>query len=384
MPMVHPGFIEYDSCSLYATFTAEEVIAQLSAALEKNISSAEKRKRIIENVQAQLVHVSWGEKMKKISEDLRHAAQTNSESDLAAAVADLEDKIAFLQMLGGLNPEGAAQYGIRPDFQSAFHFLIPLMRKTQFPADSPPFREARQKFFLLCYRTIAELLNANYGHCESPETLTRCLAMVLEQDSRGNLWQLLVPGLRSYYQRFAIESFRAHLAPHHLVPALKAALPMGVDLGEELDQLPNDARKFAVLVQVDGLRPHAETLRGYALKCARRSEDVDVIMSARRTFKDDPELQKQYFHVLSLHLSGWINAVLRKENLKDNEVKSAYAQLQKLTQHVVNREDMFAILRGTEMEQALRAVVKRMSPPPDLRNDSDPMVRDIRAILGVH
>ena len=365
----------YDEMSFFATFHADVIISQLTAALEKNLSSKDKARAILEKVQNDLINMAWHD---RVNQDMKRLAQATTETQVAAVVASLEDKVAFIQLLGGLDPPTAAEAKIKHNFLMAFSRLAVLvMSCTKKWPDAQLSREARQKFLWLCYKTMAELLNVNCVYCETPEILTKCLLMVMDQDGSGNLAQLFIPSLQSYYNRFVIEAFRTRLLGHQLVAPLKAALRLGVDLTEELDQVRDDNRKFAVLM-------HAEALKEQALKCATKCDDVDVVIKAMRMFRKNKDIANQYFHVLSTQLSKWINALLKAVNIReDNEVKETYNQLQKLTQQLSprDRESVFAIVKSTELEQALRAVVARIKPPIDFYTETDKMMQDIGLMI---
>ena len=365
----------YDELSFYATFHADVIISQLTAALEKNLSSKDKARAILEKVQNDLITMAWHD---RVGQDMKRVSQATTEAQVAAVVASLEDKVAFIQLLGGLDPPAAAEAKIKHNFLMAFNRLAVLvMSCTKKWPDAPLSREARKKFMLLCYKTMAELLNVNCVYCETPEILTKCLWMVMDQDGSGSLAQLFIPSLQSYYNRFVIDAFRTRLQGHQLVAVLNAALRMGIDLTEELDQVRDDNRKCAVLMRADALKEQA--LR-YVTKC----DDVDLVIRAMRMFKKNRDIANQYFHVLSTQLSKWINALLKAVNIReDNEVKETYNQLQKLTQQLSprDRESVFAIVKSTELEQALRAVVSRIKPPIDFYTETDKMMQDIGLMI---
>jgi hypothetical protein len=362
---------------LSATFSAEEVLAQLRSAIEPNFSSRGKQNRIMQDVTAGLIKAAWRDKMDKFAKDLKTIFSSGTEqTELQGVIDELNDTVVFIQLLGGLNPKAAAEAGIQHNFISAFHLLIQFIRSTQKWPDAQGLTQPKKNFLLLCYQTIAELLNVNCVYCDSSEVLNRCFSMILDHDLNGNLAELFIPPIRLYYSEFVLAAFRSRLSPHLLVTAVMASLRLGRDISDALLEIPDDGRKFAVLSRF-------EVLRDLAGKCAENCDDVEVAVKALGLYRKNRPIANRYFRTLSAQLSKWINLMLKASlPIKDQEVRSAHAQLSKLTKPLSakDKENVLGIVKGTEMEQALKAVLSRTQV--DLEKDQDPMVRDIVLMLN--
>ncbi|OHS99248.1 hypothetical protein TRFO_08496 [Tritrichomonas foetus] len=401
-PPLAPQIDDFRDLVLYATFNANEIVDQLRIVLDKNLNSKSTQDRILQEVTNDLIKNAWYEKLKRIIEVIRvqvNAATQfpNNQVDLSF-VDELYDIIAFLQILGGLDPEAAAQTGIKHDFISAFTFMMNLIRKLfhkdargdpwpetsqNTPAGSH-LRAAKSKLFALCVKTIAELLNRNITYFESPESLTRCLTqMITTLDSNGIFANFLNPPICQLYDRIQVEIFKAKLLPFQIQAVIKSAMRSKEDIYDAIDLLPNDIRKFQI---VSKMAQADEKYIEIGKKCVIKSNDVDVILLGKKLFPLNDEVQKKQFTVhffnrLSELLSVWINELLVRPNpMNNDDVKKAYKPLHKIMS-ILNdndRKKLFAKVKETELSQALGALVKNTIKE---LNKDDPMAQDILAII---
>lgn len=395
-PQAHddfPGFV------LYATFNANEILDLMRIVLNNNLNSKTTQDRIIHEISQQLIQATWKEKINRVLENVKIAVQTshqNQSQQLDLSVFDeLYDMIAFLQILGGLNPESAREYKIKHDFLPAFHFMVNLtgqISSNKWPdvhSSSPigeQLRTERQKIWTLCISTIAEILNKNLPYFDSPEALTTCLKTVNE--SSGNFGTLLNPLLKRYYDRLQIEIFKAKLSNHQLHAILKSTLRLNEDISYIVDILPNDIRKFKFLAELikklDNTSPLFEKYRNVAKRCVVNSNDVDVVLQGMKSFPRDHDIKIHFFDKVSEYLSVWLNEFLTQPNpLNDENVKMAYEPLHRIMESLLSENDkqkLFSKVRETDVAQALAKLVER--DIKDIRQHREPMAQDIIAILS--
>lgn len=372
-----------DLC-LNATFSAEEVLTHLKEVLEVNLSTKKTRQQIVMHVTSSLFKNAWEIKREKILLRLKEFNENkvvDQKAELDSIMEELTDMIAYIQILGGLNPEAAATYGINYHFSYAFSLLYQLIRVTQQWPESPILRPKQTEFLGTCYINAAQMLNINCRHFESPEALNKYLAMMLDLDSKGNMAEYFIQPLRMYYYRFVIATFRAKLTSIHLMPAIRAAHRLNIDITDIIEKVPDDPRKYMIL----SCQSCVGLYKDLAIKCALNCDDPDVVVKAMTLDRSNKEIQNHYFVILSRHLSNWINCMLKSAIFpyKDPETKLAHLKVQILTKplNTNDKSSIFNLIRDTELEPALRSMIQKFCL--DLNAD-DPMAKDLLLLMTGH
>ena len=410
-PQIYDDFREL---SLYATFNADEAIAQLRGVLEKNLSSKKTQENILKEVTSELIKHAWEEKLKHILESIKLQMQMITNPNVQNPKLDLSfyeeinDIVAFLQIIGGLNPQEAERAGIQHDFQFAIDYTLTLIQKLflkienkfdpwpDCPGNSPAcqqMKKTRSKVFMLIFKTIAALINSNISYFDSPELLIKFLKQIMNMaDNNGRFAPLLSPHIEELYNRIQEEMFMTKLNTYSLQSVVKSAIKGDKDISEAIARVPNDIRKFQILkslAQED--EKYSELLKQTIVK----SNELDVIhMGTKITFVHDESFKKaltsRLFDVLSECLSTWINELLIRPNpLNDDYVKKAYFHLSKIMSSLSasDRKKLFFIIKETELSHSITALCQR---DPELKQilaqeDSpareDQMVKDILSLI---
>ncbi|KAK8885644.1 hypothetical protein M9Y10_041096 [Tritrichomonas musculus] len=409
--MNHPYPIHYQSYQqpqpyddlpdlvLYTTFNANEIIDLLKIVLDKNLNSKSTQDRILQEIINELIKTSWNEKLNNFLKNITISVQTaiqNQSSQMDTSPFDeINDIIAYLQILGGLDPESAIKAGIKHDFIKSFNFMMMMIQKLfqkkwpECPQNSPIFKQLnleKQKMFILCFKTITELLNRNLPYFDSPEALIRCFISVVDYvDQSGSFANYFTPSLRILYDRLQIELFKTNLRAYQLPAVAKSAIRLNVDISDTIELLPNNSRKFNcvyhITTKIDQEDPLFQKYRNCLIHCVQKSNDVDVITQGMKSFSKDPECKNHFFNKLSELLSVWINELLSRRSINHEAVKAAYKPLRKIMS-ILSENDkhkLFSKVKETELCQALSSLVKR-----DLKelNTNDPMAQDIKAIIS--
>ncbi|KAH0793731.1 hypothetical protein GPJ56_002283 [Histomonas meleagridis] len=318
--------------------------------------------------------------MKKTSETQKN----EDENDV------FRDIISLLQMLGGINPEGAAEFKIRHDFKSAISFLSTMVRQIVKQWNrlntNNSVRLARSRILTKCFETLAEIMNANIQYFDSVDSVHSCLLPTIDIEN-GIIGNKLSSDLQQVYDFMVIDTYKSKLMPSLLGLALKASKRLNIDIKDTLPYLPNHPRKYAILSQYTKID---EDFIPYAVKCATESNDVDTIVHCLMTFPDskNTELKSHYFNVLAEVLSTWLNEFLLAHSpggqimTNEQNLAKAYQNFQKCIKPFSNENDrkkLFSIVGGTDVGQALFSLVKRGTI--DLNRD-EPMMNDLREILS--
>lgn len=384
---------------LYTTFNAIEILDLLKIVLDKNLNSKSTKDRILSEIINELIKTSWNDKLSRFLDSIRirtqTAIQTQSNQIDLSPFNELYDIIAYLQILGGLDPTSAAEAGIKHDFIASFKFMMKMLIRLsndkwpECPPNSQIYRmlnHEKQKMFILCFKTVIELLNKNLPYFDSSEALIRCFIDFHNSIAYFDQSSTFSPPLRRLYDRLQIELFKISLNAYQLPAVIKSALRLKIDITDAIELLPNNARKFLVVSQVfpkiDPDDPLSKKYRNCLIHCVQKSNDVDVIVQGMKTFPKDPECKNHFFNKLSELLSIWINAFLSERNPFNSEtVKLAYKPLKKIM-HILSENDkhkLFSKVKETELVQALAAYVKREVKE---LNPDDPMAQDIKAIIS--
>ena len=244
----------------------------------------------------------------------------------------------------------------------------------------------KHDMFVLCFKTIIELLNKNLPYFDSSEALIRCFIDFHNSIAYFDQSNTFTPSLRRLYDRLQIESFKTNLNAYQLPAVIKSALRLKIDISDAIELLPNNTRKFHYVSQIlpiiDSEDPLSKKYRNCLIHCVQKSNDVDVIVQGMKAFPKDPECKNHFFNKLSEFLSVWINAFLSERNpMNSDNVKTAYKPLKKIMS-ILSENDkhkLFSKVKETELVQALAAYVKREVKE---LNPDDPMAQDIRAIIS--
>lgn len=384
---------------LYTTFNAIEILDTLKIVLDKKLNSKSTQDRILNEIINELIKTSWKDKLNRfldnISKRTKAAIQSQSNQIDLSPFNELYDIIAYLQILGGLDPKAAAEAGIKHDFITSFNLMMNMIHRLaheKWP-DCPPNSQIykllyleKQKMFVLCFKTIIELLNKNLPYFDSPEALIRCFIDFHNSIAYSDQTSTFTPPLRRLYDRLQIELFKINLNAYQLPAVIKSALRLKIDISEAIELLPNNFRKFQyvyqILPKISPEDPLSKKYRNCLIHCVQKSNDVDVIVQGMKTFPKDPECKSHFFNKLSELLSVWINAFLSERNpLNSDVVKQTYKPFKKIMS-ILSENDkhkLFSKVKETELVQALTAYVKReikeLSP-------DDPMAQDIKAIIS--
>jgi hypothetical protein len=374
---------------LYATFNADEILDELRNVLDNVLKNKQTQEKILREVATELQKAAWNDKLTKIVDSIRTLSRRQPllQSDIQPTVDEVLDIITYLQLLGGLDPPAAKLAGIPRNFSQSFEFLKSTIRKLLpgWPDGVLPLRQAKQRILFLCFRTMAELVNANLQYFESYEQLNKCLTSIVEFDNVGNLAPYFTPAVLSVYDRLQVAMFRMRPSSRHLQAAIRSASRTRDDLLDLIETaVPDDARKFNVLYTAQKGDPR---YRQAFIRCAEVSDDPEVILQAFQiaTFPKSRGFMTHYFSRLSEALNDWLSELLdvakRQNPLRDGSVRSAYQKLQEIMKPLkeADRVKMFMTVQSQpDVAQALCMLVRKGSM--ELTGD-DPMVSDLKAIV---
>jgi hypothetical protein len=204
--------------------------------------------------------------------------------------------------------------------------------------------------------------------------------MVIDLDPTGVTAQYFTPQVQSFYDLFNVSVLKIRGSNHQLPSAMKSAHRAGHDILETIRELPDDSRKFMVLMQM-GMKTDPDKYRPLLLACAEKADDTEVIAHGMNLFPKDPKFRAHYFHRLSEILSVWINELLKHQSVADPVVNRAYQPLQELMKLFSDdvRAKIFATVRERQdLTQALAMLVRKGVIDT---TRSDPMVADIMNIV---
>lgn len=304
---------------------------------------------------------------------------------LAKCFEELNDVLALFQMLGGIDPEGAKKNNIKHDFPSALTYLILMMR--QFlkiwhnVTNNNLIKTTRNKILAECYKTFTDIINVNIPYFDSVDSINNLLNQAIDFDN-GIIGRDLCSDVQKLYDIICIDTFRSKLNPRQLGLALKSADRLNVNIMDEIDQVPNDPRKFQILFQYGKSNDkYSEAL----YKCAIESDDVDVIVQYLTMTQDKNRFKPFYFKKLADVLNSWLNELFLhtpNQSITENpNIKKAYQQFQKCIGPLspLDKKKLFSVVSGTDVAQALYSLVRK--GVIDLNRD-DHMCMDIKEIIS--
>lgn len=378
-----------------ARFSAEDILGLVSNLVKDEFESPKKGQKILEELKVELIKLSYQEKFNYINESLKEVLKTKAENpekgkeDLANIMAQIEDIIAFGQILGGVNTNPPEGFNITRDYRLAFKLMISAVKRISWPnQNDKDIQEKRQRFISLCFRTIAEIININILYIDSTTTLNSLLLQINEIDQIGkiNFASFFIPQLRSYYERFQVSVFVQCPSSLQLFTVIKAAIDLHIDISSSINQIPNDIHKFRILQHFCESTSENKLFYDMAVDCACNSDDIQVYGQALRSLvkKDDKrrdEITTKVFQKIAECLSDWINSVLISKNpLQDPECNKNYNIFNQVA-NIIGKDKHNELLSIVHDTDVLSAIITKFKKNPIELKLEEPMSRDIDYIL---
>lgn len=377
----------FDEKCMFCTFSANEVIDCFRQVLDDNLQSKATQDRIIHEIRNELIHHVWRIRLNSIVDNIQKSItqQKNDDSLISKSYEELNDVLALLQMLGGIDPIGAKKNNIKHDFLSALSFLSLMIR--QFAkswhnlTNNSQLRTVRNKILTDCFKTFTDIINVNVPYFDSVDSVQAYLGQAIEFDN-GIIGKDLYNEIQELYDTICVDTFRLRLNQRQLTPVIKSAERLHVDIMDAIEQIPNDSRKFQILCQNGkNNEQYSEAL----YKCACESDDVDTIVQFLKMIKDKDKFKPVYFKKLGETLNSWLNELLlhslSQSITSDSAISKAYQTFRRCIEPLSpgDKKKLFSVVNGTDIAQALYSLVKK--GVIDLTRD-DPMTRDLKEILS--
>ncbi|EAX85901.1 hypothetical protein TVAG_446340 [Trichomonas vaginalis G3] len=394
--------------SLDSTFNSEEIISILKPILAKNINSEKLKTNILSKVIKELKETSLAMKTDRINRRIQQITNMindtspNRRSDeeinmrLNAVLSEIFDILSFVQMLSGLNPQGAKDFKICVNFLEAFHFLYKIMQMIKWVRPIPRQVHAlRDSFETSCMQIFTSILNQNIMNFDCQETLNNCLSILLEVDVKGVYSQNMIPPLRVYYEKIQYEAFKANPTIFQLNAVLGQAMRNRnlTDLTKYIDMLevaPTDPRKVFILISKMGQMPE---LKQCVINAALKCRSPDALCQAYQFFHDNVEIQQQYLTVLANISSNWLNQLLTYLSRKfgpdstdhissEHQVRSSYSQMRKMVDRLGEEMKRYIFQTMAESDSLQSIFLLYKSGNIDL-NSNDDMFKDLLLIFNL-
>ena len=380
---------ELSEACMGASFSAKEVIEDLRKVLNQNFTANPGTiNKIIKIVTSNLIQTAWDEKFQRINARIQRLVKLIIETVQNKQVEDpnieakkirneIDDIIAFIQMRGNLDPEGAKAENILPDFNHAFHLCVEVFKKIQWkPNTNPIFTNLKKCFDEQIMKTFAQLLNYNCANVDT-ESITSCMSIIIENvDTTGTFANLLTPPLKRFYRRLQIETFSHNLTNKNLRAAIELMLFSDADFKEQIRKLPNDFHKFAAL---DRKANEDDFFKKEAIKCAETTNSIDVLVYASKKYPS-PKLYRRVMEKLGEVASHFVANFLI-ENIKSaRELCKQFSSLVALLTPA-DKDRVYESIASSENGPALKCQAEA-TRLVNMKDDNDPMVREIRSIIA--
>ena len=384
---------ESNFLSCGSTFSAEEILGELQIVLNKNISQEKLRKNITSEVAMQLNRTArqvkimhFNDRIKQLTKFLiDKSPNRRPQEELNKRVEifrnELLNYIAFVQMYGGLNPEGAQEAKISTNFIEAFHYLYDLQRNVkwvQIPAELKPVRE---EFDRMCIKTFTNILNYNITKFENNNSLIQCLNWLIDVDFQSSASQFLIPQIRSFYEKLQLQQFLTEPRFSLLGPAIKLSIMEGIDISDKIDQIkvdPENPKKFFFLFPRIQNYPHLEK---NAIKAALETTNCDAIAIAYQKFPNNKDIEKYFYNRLAFIMNKWLDSLVSEQVPMTNQrVRESYKLFRKMTSviGIEEKQKILGVAAESDIGKTLIACVR--SHVIELNRD-DPMSADISTII---
>lgn len=386
-----------NSLSLDSTFNSEEIIQILRPILDKNITSDKLKTNIVNHLANELRETSLNIKMERINRRLRQchemlndfSSKRRSDEEINMRINsvrnELFDILSFVQMLSGLNPQGALECKIKVDFIEAFNFLHKLIHMIKWTNQSPKILTTiRQQFDHACMQIFTSIINLNITKFDSKETLDHCLTMLLDVDFKGLYSMNLILPLRGYYENIQLQSFKENPTLQHLNSVLYTAAKKGIiaDLIPYINLIETpvgDPRKARMLLARVQLIPELkEITKNAVLNC----DNSDALIQALEVYSSDEDITTHYLTVLAKHCSSWLNAILVWPSWNSPNVRVPYSHFKRMFEKLSDseRSEVFLTITESDVAQSVASMYKmRLN---ELATGDD-MCRDISTIINL-
>lgn len=401
-PYTSPPKDDTNELALNATFNAFEVIQELQTVLNNNITQPKIRQQIISDVSHSMIKNGWSKKIERLGGRLAKLASIYSEKSTQVSPSpdnireniksELFDVIAFIQILGGLDPEKSEKSHIHTNFITAIQFLNSFIQQLKWPErPCPQIQSLRHEFYQLSTKTFTEILNRNINNFENQDALNKCLIMLIDLDHNYLLHQYLIPPLANYYRNLQRAVFKERMDISHISAGIKLSMRDDTNLIPQINALKPDleGKKFILLEQK---RDMGQDIEDAALKAALETKNINAICIAMEKFPGNKDVERHFYELLVGAANHWVNLVLKfpSENPNPNTTRSpfndpivlrAYLQFKKMLRVIGDegRRKVLAVISASEPGLALRSLVARQAI--DTSNDHE-MARDIGAIIA--